>query len=134
MKQVHDDPEKWAQLKTHEQDIANKLAAEERKGAGSLAAKIRALPTQVERALDRTPDALDETAIEHLDRAARRIEEVVADAPTFRMRLQAFTEVASNATLKEIKNLQEDEYRELVEALDDLKDRLCKHVPWGKDL
>lgn len=134
MKQFHDDPEKWAQLKTHEQDIANKLAAEEKKGAGNLSAKIRALPNQVRRALEQTPDAVDASAVENLERAARMIEDEIAGAPVFRIRLQAFTSVLSNATLKEIKEVQEEEYRDLTEALEDLRDRLRKHVPWGKTL
>ena len=131
MKRFHDDP---AQLKTHEPDIANKLAAEEKKGAGNLSARIRALPFQVGRALDRTPDAVDETAVEALDRAARMIEEQVAEAPVFRIRLQALTKALSNATLKEIKDVQEDEFAALTEALEDLRDRLHKHAPWGKNL
>lgn len=134
MKQFHDDPEKWAQLKTHQEYIANKLALEEKKGAGNLAAKIGALPTQVERALAQSLDALDEKAIDDLDRAARVIEEKVAGASIFRMRLQAFTKALSNATLNEIKDVPEDDYNELAEALGDFKDRLQKHATWGKNL
>ena len=134
MKQFHDDPEKWEQLRTHELHIANKLAAEERKGAGNLATKLRALPTQVERALDRDPEALDAAAVEYLDRTARMIEGVVAGAPLFRIRLRAFTQALSEAKLREIKDLQEDDYRELVEALEDLEHRVRKHTPWGQSL
>ena len=134
MKQFHDDPEKWAQLRTHERDIANKLAAEEKKGTGSLSAKIRALPAQVRRALDQAPDSLGETAIENLDQAARMIEHKVAGAPVFRIRLRAFTKALSDVTLTEIKGVHEDEYEELTEALEDLRHRLCKHVSWGRNL
>ena len=134
MKQFHDDPEKWAQLNTHEEHIANKLAAEEKKGAGNLAARIGALPTQVERALDQSPDALDATAIDRLDRAARVIQEKLAGASVFRMRLRAFTEELSDATLKQIKDVQKDEYEDLVEALGDFRDRLQKHAAWGHEL
>lgn len=134
MKQFHDDPEKWAQLKTHQENIASKLALEERKGTGNLAAKIAALPKQVQRALEQSPDVLDESAIDYLDRAARVIEERLAGASLFRMRFQAFTKGLSNATLADIKDLQEDEYREFAEALGDVKDRLRKHVPWGESL
>ncbi|MYD87428.1 MAG: hypothetical protein F4137_11240 [Acidobacteria bacterium] len=134
MKQFHDDPEKWAQLKTHQENIASKLALEERKGAGNLAAKIAALPKQVQRALEQSPDALDESAIDYLDRAARVIEERLAGASLFRMRLQALTKALSNATLANIKDLQEDEYRDFDEAFGDLRDRLKKHAPWGQSL
>ena len=134
MKQFHDDPEKWAQLQTHEQNIANKLAAEESKGGSGLAARIRALPAQVERALDRDPSALDASAIDHLDRAARSIETKVAGAPVFRNRLHTFSEALSNVTLKEIRDVPQDEYDELTEALDDFKGRLQKHADWGANL
>ena len=134
MKQFHDDPEKWAQLKTNQENIASKLALEERKGAGNLAAKVAALPVQVQRALEQSPDALDEAAVDHLDRAARVIEEKLAGASLLGMRFQAFTKALSNATLAHIKDLPEDDYRDFEEALDDLRDRLRKHVPWGQGL
>ena len=133
MKQFHDDPEKWAQLKTHEKDIANKLAAEEKKGAGNLSARLRALPIQVGRVLDHAPDAVDETAVAALDRTARMIEGKIAAAPVFRIRLRDFTTVLSNATLKEIKDVQKDEYDALTEALDDFAGRLRKYARWWTD-
>lgn len=134
MKQFYDDPEKWAQLKTNEEHIANKLAAEEKKGAGNLAARIGALPTQVERALEQSPDVLDEAAIDHLHRAARVIEEKVAGASVFRIKLHEFTEALADASLNEIKNVPKDEYDTLVEALNDFRDRLHKYSEWGREL
>src|SRR5262249_50799333 len=66
MKEFADDPEKWALLKTGEKDIANKLANQIRVGGTSLSAKIESLPGQIERALERDQNAINDDAVESL--------------------------------------------------------------------
>ncbi len=130
IKKFYDDPEKWAQLKTHEKDVANKLAADEKAGGSSLPGKIAGLPAQVARALDRDPGALDERDLESIQKAAREVASRLSGLGTFRLSLKEFTKALHGATLADIKAITPDEYRELKEGLADFEDRLTKHKTW----
>ncbi len=130
IKKFYDDPEKWAQLKTHEKDIANKLATDEKAGGTSLPGKIASLPAQVARALDRDPAALDERDLESIQKAAREVASRLDGLGTFRLSLKEFTKALHDATLTDIKAVTPDEYRELKDGLADFEDRLQKHKTW----
>jgi hypothetical protein len=130
IKKFYDDPEKWAQLKSHEKDIANKLAADEKAGGSSLPGKIASLPAQVARALDRDSAALDERDLESIQKAAREVASRLAGLGTFRLSLKEFTKALHDATLADIKAVTPDEYRELKSGLADFEDRLSKNKTW----
>ena len=131
MKQFYDDPEKWEQLKTHERHIANKLAAEEKQGGNSLASKIAALPNQIERALRRRPDALGEESLEYLNEASRLVASHFSDAGEFRLHLREFTKALSDVPLSQIKAVTPEEYKELMEGIEDFTTRIGKHKSWN---
>jgi hypothetical protein len=131
MKKFYDDPEKWGQLKTHEKDIANKLAAEERHGGSSLAAQIAALPGRISRAFARDSQALDEETLENLAAAARDVASHLSGAGEFRMHLREFTKALHNVSLAEIKQVTPEEYEQLQDGLADFKDRMEKHKSWS---
>jgi len=130
IKKFYDDPEKWAQLKTHEKHIANKLATEEKVGGSSLPGKIAGLPAQIARAFDRDPQALDEDDLESLQRSVREVAGRLSSVGVFRLHVKAFTKGLQEATLADIKAVTPDEYRELREGLADFEDRLAKHKTW----
>ena len=123
MKQFHDDPEKWAQLKTHQQHIANTLAAEEKRGAGNLATRISALPTQIARALARNDDAVSEEAIASLEDALLVLEDHFSSAGKFRTQLRRFTSALYDVPLSDVKAVTQDEFDRLKVGLDDFQSR-----------
>ncbi len=132
LKQYYDDPEKWSILKTGEEGVANKLANDLRVGNSSLKAKIDALPGQIERALERDPEAVREEDIDTLRKAIRTAESFTnPDVNAFRLSLAALSIALENAGLPDIKSVQRDDIKRLDEALEDFRGRLEKHNTWG---
>ncbi len=131
MKQFHDDPEKWALLKQGERHVANRLANEVRTGNASLRVKLEALPSQLERAIDREPDSVTEDDVENL-RKALRVAETAVHPGINRLRLEllAFKKAAEGASLDDIKSVQPDDMEGFEEAIEDFKTRLNKHKTW----
>jgi hypothetical protein len=131
MREYHDDPEKWALLKAGEKHSAHQLANDLRAGSTSLKVKIDALPGQIERAITRDPDALNDEDIETLRKAIRQVEVVRAPGvEQFRLRLREATAVLEGAALKDIKAVQPDDFENLKVAFEDFEVRLNKHKSW----
>ncbi len=117
LKDFHDDPEKWALLKTGEKHIASRLAAEVKHNANSLKAKISALEPAVERALQRDTHELNDDDIEHLRNTISRIQQSIhSGVDRFRLDLKNVTKLLSTATLANVKALQEDDLAEFKQA------------------
>jgi hypothetical protein len=132
MKQYHDDPEKWELLKTGEPGIAHKLANDIKAGSTSIKGKIEALPGQIERALERDRQALDDSDIETLRKAVGVAGSYLnPGVDQFRLELNAFTKALESASLGEIKAVQREEIENFEEALDDFRTRLDKHKAWN---
>jgi hypothetical protein len=132
MREYHDDPEKWALLKAGEKHSAHQLANDLRAGSTSLKVKIDALPGQIERAITRDPDALNDEDIETLRKAIRQVEVVRAPGvEQFRLRLREATGVLESAALKDIKAVQPDDFENLKVAFEDFEVRLNKHKSWA---
>lgn len=130
MKEFHDDPEKWSLLKQGERHIAHKLANDLKAGSTSLHARLEMLPKQLERAIDRDPEAVSEDDIESLLKAVRIARGAVRDVSAFRLELQAFTKVLEDASLTDVKAVQPGDVQQLDTALDDFRARLNKHKSW----
>jgi hypothetical protein len=131
MQEYHDDPEKWALLKQGEKGIANKLATDIKAGNTSLKAKLAALSSQIERALERDPQALNDDDIELLRKATASAEAVLnPGVDKFRLELAAFSRALEEAPLAAIKAVQREEVERLDEALTDFRGRLEKHKAW----
>lgn len=130
IKNFYDDPEKWAQLKSHEKFIANKLASEEKVGGGSLRGKIEALPSQIARAFDRDAAALGETDLDSLQRCVREVTSRVTHLSEFRLQLKQFALALESVTLADIKAVTRDEYEALKNGLSDFDTRVAKYKTW----
>lgn len=130
IKNFHDDPEKWAQLKSHEKFIANKLASEEKVGTASLRGKIEGLPAHIARTVDRDPLALDESDLENLQKSVRELASRLNDVGQFRLQLKEFSSALQSASLADIKAVTPAEYNELKEGMADFQARLDKHKKW----
>jgi hypothetical protein len=131
MREFHDDPEKWTLLKTGERHIANKLATELKAGHTSLRGKVEALAGQLERTLERDPDAINEDDVDHLRKAVKVAESFFnPGVEKFRLELLAFKKALESVSLAEIKSVKRDEVEAFDEALDDFRTRLAKHKTW----
>lgn len=131
MKDYYDDPEKWALLKQGEKGVANKLATDIKAGNTSLKAKLAALGSQIERALERDSEALNDDDIEVLRKATDTAEAILnPGVDSFRLELAAFTKLLEDASLTAIKAVQRDEIERFDEALEDFRARLEKHKAW----
>jgi hypothetical protein len=119
LKQFHDDPEKWALLKTGEKHIATRLAAEVKHSASSLKARIHGLEPAVDRALQREDHELDDDDVESLRNAMSRIQQHLhGGVERFRLDLKNVTKLLSGTTLTDVKALQPDDLTEFKQAVE----------------
>jgi hypothetical protein len=130
MKEFYDDPEKWEQLRTHEQNIAHTLANEIKSKTTSVKGKIGNLYKQVERALSSDPDSLNEDDLQELERCENLLaSHIAADVGPFRLALQKFVKAIENVSLGEIKRVTNPEYSSLKQGFSYLEEQLMKHAP-----
>ncbi len=119
LKEFHDDPEKWAQLKTGEENIAHRLAAEIKHNTGGIKAKIATLPQSVERALQREDHGLDDEDAKLLRDALSLVQQGVhGGVARFRLDLKNITSTLENASMADVKSLTDSDIAELKKALE----------------
>jgi hypothetical protein len=119
LKQFHDDPEKWALLKSGEKHIASRLATEVKHSASSLKAKIAGLEPAIDRALQRDDHELDDDDVDYLRKAMSRIQEHLhGGVGRFRLDLKETTKLMAKATLADVKALPHDELGEFRQAVE----------------
>lgn len=124
MKAFHDDPEKWARLKTHEKNIAHQLAAEIKAGTTNIHAKISNLKSQIDRALGQDPESIGEDDLSQLEDCARYLESRLTDVPPFRRRVRGLIDAIYNASLEDLKHLRSEDLDELTTGIDDMRHRM----------
>jgi hypothetical protein len=130
LKEFHDDPEKWEQLKSGEEHVASRLALEIKSNSSSVKAKIGSLAQQVRRSLDRDEGDLGEEEVAMLYQAATEIEgHVHPGVRPFRVQLRKFTGALSEASMADMKALDTDEVAEFREALEYFNQLFDKHGP-----
>lgn len=127
MKQYHDDPEKWSQLKTHEEHIAHELANQIKAGGTSIKGRISGLIGQIERAIAADPEALDEVDLEELNKATLVLSSHVGDVSQFRYLLGRFTKALHNASLNDVLAVTAEEMKNLNVGLADFRARWDSH-------
>jgi hypothetical protein len=119
LKEFHDDPEKWAQLKTGEENIAHRLAAEIKHTTGGVKAKISSLPQAVERALQRDDHGLDDEDAKSLRDALSLVQQGVhGGVAKFRLDLKNITSLLENASMADVKSLTGSDLEEFKKALE----------------
>lgn len=128
LKEFHDDPEKWEQLKSGEKHVASRLALEIKSNTSSVKARIGSLGQQVRRSLDRDEGDLGEEEAALLYRAAAQIEEhLMPDIRPFRVALRKFTTALTEASMADMKALDPGEVGEFREALEYFDQLYAKH-------
>ena len=119
LKDFHDDPDKWEQLKSGQRHISSQLALEIKANASSPKAKISAIPQLVQRTIDHGKVEFDEDDAETLRGALRQIEQSVhAGIRPFRIALKTMTRDLSEASMADVKDVDPNEVGEFHEAYD----------------
>ena len=128
IKEFHDDPDKWAQLKSGEKHVASRLAMDVKTNAGSIKTKLSAVDQQVARAIDRNEIQFDEDDIESLQRAVVRIQEQMhPGVRPFRVGLIGATKLLSEASMSDVKALSAQDMMDFKEAHDYFAELHEKH-------
>ncbi len=131
LKEFHDDPEKWAVLKSGEEHAANRFANEIRAGNSNLKARIEALAASIRRSLERDPGSLADDDVDRLRDAVQVAESYInAGVSPFRLELSRFTKVLESVSLADIRAVVPDDMEKFEEALGDFRVRLDKHKTW----
>lgn len=129
MKEFHDDPEKWAQLKSGEKHIANRLALEVKSNSSSLKGKISSIEQQLERSIARDGSSVDEADLEHLRGAVRVLEDhLEPHVRPIRRSIMAFAQVLEEASLSDIRSVEETELTKLEEAWKYFAEQRARYV------
>ena len=117
LKEFHDDEDAWAQLKSGEKHVANKLAQQVRDKSGSPKAKVAAIPQIVRRAIDRGEDSFDDEDIANLQQTIDLIEDKVHDGVhQYRLALKKATRTLNKASRADVADLQPSDLDEFKEA------------------
>jgi hypothetical protein len=131
LKEFHDDPEKWEQLKSGEKGIATKLAREIHTNSSSPKAKVSAIEGQVQRAIDRGDAAFVDEDIESLERAITAIRgQIHPGVRPVRVHLQKAARALTEVSMADVKELSEEEVKNLREGFEYFEGLVTKH--WKK--
>ena len=115
---LHEDPEKWAQLKTGEQHIADKLTIELRVNSTGPKGKISDLPAQVQRAIENDTVEFDEEDVRKLRQAVSQINsQLHSGVRQFRINLREIADMLADASMADVKSLADEELARFRESL-----------------
>ncbi len=120
LKAFHEDPDKWELLKSGQEGIASKLAAEVKHNSSGVKAKIAAIPSAIDRALEQEDHGgLSDEDLDMLRLAMNRIHTVVnPGVRPFRVALKEATKALSDATMADVKALTPAEIDGFNEAVE----------------
>ena len=117
LKDFHDDPDTWEQLKSGQRHIASQLVLEVKANTNSPKAKIEAVSKLVQRTIDRGEAAFDEDDAEILRNSLRQIEQSAhTGIRPFRIALKIMSRELSEASMADAKGVDPNEVAELREA------------------
>lgn len=128
LKDFHDDPDKWDQLRSGEKHIASRLSLEVKSNASSPKAKISSIPQLVRRSIDRGETDFDDEDIKALQNAIDDISDQVHEGVhPFRVALKKITRTLSEASMADVTAIEAPELEEFEKALGYFQDLLEKY-------
>ena len=128
LKDFHNDPDKWAQLKAGEKHIADRLANDLKSNASSLKARIAGMEQQVQRAIDRGDTEFGDDDVETLQRALGQIQQQLHHGiRPFRIALSGAAKALSEASLADVKEVTTEEVEAFNEAVGWFQELVAKH-------
>jgi hypothetical protein len=128
LREFHEDPDKWEQLKSGEPHVASRLSTEVKSNASSPKAKISSLPQMIRRSIERGDAEFGDEDVESLQHAMDYISDQIHEGVRpFRVALKKITRSLSEASMADVKALSIDELAEFREALDYFDGLVTKH-------
>lgn len=128
LKDFHDDPDKWAQLKSGERHVASRLAVDVKTNSSSVKVKIATIEQQVQRAIERGEIEFGDDDIELLQRAIGRIhDQIHPGVRPFRIALKGATRSLSECSMADVKALALEDLSDFREAAEYFEGLVAKH-------
>lgn len=129
LKEFHDDPDKWEQLKSGEKHVASRLATEVKANSNSPKTKISTIPQMIKRSIERGEAEFGDEDVESLQQALDLITDQIHEGiRPFRVALKKITRTLTEASLADVKALVAGELAEFREALEYFNDLVDKHA------
>lgn len=117
IKDFHDDPDLWHQLKSGEPHIANKLAKQVEVKSASPKVKIAGLPQLIRRSFERGEAEFDDEDVAQLQQAIEIIEDRVHDGVhPYRLALKKATRTLNKASRADVLDLAASDVEEFQDA------------------
>lgn len=117
LKEFHDDPDAWHQLKSGEEHIANKLARQVESKSSSPKAKIAGLPQLIKRAVERGDAGFDDEDVSQLQQAIDIIEDQVHEGVhPYRLALKKASRTLNKASRADVLDLADADLAEFSDA------------------
>ena len=133
LKEFHDDPDAWDQLRSGEKHIANKLAVQVESKSSSPKAKIAGLPQLLRRAVERGETGFDDEDVAQLQQAIDIIEDQVHDGVhPYRLAIKKAARTLNKASRADVKDLSGDDLAELGEAYEYFMGLVQVHASVGR--
>jgi len=131
MREFYEDAAKWALLKTHEKEVANRLANEIKAGNSTAKDRINRLHDQISRSMNQDDQSVGAAELEELQRCVDLMESKLAgDVGIFRMKARSFAQALTAASLADLLTLTQDDYVTMRTGFEDITDRLKKRASW----
>jgi hypothetical protein len=117
LKEFHDDPDAWDQLKSGEEHVANKLARNIETKSSSPKVKIAGLTQVLKRAVDRGEGDFDDDDVAELQKAIDIIEDQVHDGVhPYRLAIKKAARTLNKASRADVRDLSADDLNEFKDA------------------
>ncbi|EIP98946.1 hypothetical protein OpiT1DRAFT_03445 [Opitutaceae bacterium TAV1] len=131
MREFYEDSTKWAQLQTHEKEVAHRLANEIKAGNSTAKSRIHNLRDQIARTMAQDDQSVGTAELEELHKCVDLMESKLAgDVGIFRIKAHAFAQALTSASLDDLLSLTYEDYRQMKTGFEDLEDRLKKRASW----
>ncbi|MEM8575815.1 MAG: hypothetical protein AAF830_13805 [Pseudomonadota bacterium] len=119
LKEFHDDPDAWDQLKSGEEHVANRLAREVESKGSSPKAKISGLTQTLKRAIERGDAEFDDEDVAELERAVDLVEDKVHEGvPAYGVAIKKAARMLNGVSRANVHDIPEDVLAEFVDAYD----------------
>lgn len=133
LKEFYDDEDAWAQLKSGEKHVANKLAQQTQDKSSSPKAKIAAVPQLVRRAIERGDDGFDDEDIANLQQTIDLIEDKVHDGVhPYRLAIKKATRTLNKASRADVLDLHPSDLTEFRDAYEYFSGLVGQHHQPGR--
>lgn len=132
LKEFHEDPEAWQQLKSGEKHIANKLAKQVETKSASPKAKISGLPQMIKRAVEAGDAGFDEEDVMRLQEAVNLLSDQVHEGVhPYRLAIKRTAMTFDDASRSAVLQLTAEDLAELSKAYQYFWDLVKNHHPTG---